>query len=370
MGTKRGYRARLDSVQGLHALIDGFRRDGLRAFLVRYARSVARECFLLMDAHRLGVEEQDADDPPVLMALARVREDIERRTPTGCDMACDGHVAPMDDGHAYFWFSHMHEACAATWEAAAGVERFDPPDDGQPGADLRRRTWARVLGRSGGPFCGLRFQLLGGQSLPALSLDMVLRHAPAFDARAAAAARLWLESGKAPAGTTASQAKERVAAALERRPGKDALSRFGHSQRLLAEEPGEKPERGHIDHADIVELDDGGVLVIAFSAGLSPDDTVFLQVGDSFFTVVQNGVQFGYVDDVPEDGMAVLRAHRPVTLVEVDRREGRGRVRARHGAVVNDIGMERSLSAAMGSWRNRGAQDRGRSRLEELREWL
>lgn len=120
-----------------------------------------------------------------------------------------------------------------------------------------------------------------------------------------------------------------------------------------------------IDHADVVVSSDGRTFVAAPYVGLDVRNRVFLQVGDSHVAVSQGGVQFGYVTGVQKSAIDHLRHCRTVTLVEVERRDGRRLLRARHVAIVSDISLGESVNVALGGFRRPKATAGDR----EIREW-
>lgn len=354
------YRISAGQIWDLYATLAAFRRETLRRFVASYARRVAQEAILLADAHHLGLEEQDPEDAPILMAAGRVRCDILSRAPDGLDPIADAVIIPSGQEDLFICFQHVSPSALNAWHALQ--------DDGLASSHCPeiKKAWKLAHKRA-----TLRFQMLSGQPLPSLPIETCLRHAPSLQKRLENLLNLWRRKGEPPCPQQDGEALQILEATVRKRPSETDLSHFGTSEKLLLDHQGKKKPRIHsIDHADLIEMETGAVIVLVFCAGLSQEQQVSLQVGDEFFSVVQGSVQFGYVEEVPTEGLDMLRQQDSVLLVELDP-DCDGSVVARHRATVKDIGSGMSLARLFGSKKGRFALDAsGRDDLEELRKWL
>ena len=327
-----------------------------------------------------------------------------------------------DDGYRKAW-EGLREVVPWGWSESAAR----PKGVSEGAWEARGRIWQAAL--SGPPFGrGLRFTLVEA-SLPDLGWGAVRRHLPTWEERVARAAALLAGKGvdaaaarrqaeetltrevdretlvpgpsrptarppRKPAPQPAAVARGAVqpgsgpslelagdqpAAARRTSPAtlEDATTaaerirreaRTARKSRAAAprQEPSEPERAASIDHADVVVGSDGRVFVAAPYVGLDPENRVFLQVGEAYVAVSQGGMQYGHVTGVPRTAIDLLRTCKTVVLVEVARREDGGRLlRARHVAIVSDIGLSDSLSISLGGFR-RPANARGE---KEIREW-
>jgi hypothetical protein len=392
MKIRHGYRIKVDGgSRQMFEFLDAFRREAFSAFARSYVRLVAKEVMAKIDAHHIGVAIQEDDGNPVDQAMASVGNDVATKAPKDMDMALDAYLAPYSDGYLYLWVNFAHPACVKVIETHQHIEAFpyadnEPPPSGVTEAEWKARSevWARLLGIGGQAHCGLRLQLTMGKKLPRPTPDMLLRHLPNVKDRIEKAARTILMRQMLPDGLS----KDQVGTWIGTQEGRDKwnealaeagklipktldakmITRYGPSTSITMQ-PTEQPSINFIDKADMIELDDGKIIIVVFAAGLSHETNVHLQLGDDFIAFTQNGVQYGHVDKLPVDGLMLLRRAGTVTLVEVEQRGEESAIVGSHNVVVTDISSERSFSSIVGRL-SRKIQQPNDKKIEELKKWV
>jgi len=424
MDPAKGYRLKVTGVADLSRVLGGFRADAMRLLARRYGALVAREATWTHDRWKLGLSPRQDDFIASACAAVRRRLGDEGPVPYS-DVNCVLSVHFVHDA-VLAGFVHGDDAYRKAWESIREVVSWGWSETGprprgitEAAWEARARYWKAAL--SGPPLGqGLKFTLIE-TGLPDLGWGSVRRYMPSWEeriARASTALGRRMDSAEAlrraeegldrdlardglvpgPArlpGTppvrnvpsrlsarprekaSAVQGEAREAAAPQKDPAaEDEASaaerirreaREARKARSATRRQGADPDRAaSIDHADVVVASDGRVFVAAPYVGLDTETRVFLQVGDRHVAVSQGGLQYGHVTDVPKTAIDLLRTCKTVILVEVARKADGGRLlRARHVAIVSDIGLNDSLSISLGGYK-RQAGARGD---KEIREW-
>jgi len=390
MKPANGYRLKASSVAEVSRLLDDFRTDAVRTLARGYGRLVAQSAVATHDRACAGLADHPQD--PFASACRAVRE-ANPADPSGLvapDLNCVVALHFVRDA-VLARFVHGGPQYLKAWEAMRGVvpwgwqEGPRPADVTERSWEMRGKYWQAATPKPG--LGALHFTLLEGQ-LPAIGWAGMHRYVPGYEQRlslVAAAIDKALSCG-------AAQARERAAAVIPREITKDALLRPSRpsarprpaaaptgAQRIRSEAEAARKERKEkskraevrdakaveIDHADVVVSSDGRTFVAVPYVGLDPETRVFLQVGDGHLAVSQGGVQFGHVSDVPRSAIDALRLCRTVVMVEVDGKGGGRLLRAKHVAIVSDIGLAEGLKVPLGAFkRNKGGRG-----AEEMAKW-
>lgn len=386
MESANGYRLKASSVADVSRLFDDFRADAVRLLARTYGRLVAHSAVTAHDLACVGLREHSSD--PFGDACKAVR-DANPADSSGLAapvLNCVLSIQFVKDA-VLARFVHGSEQYRRAWEGMRGVvpwgwtEGPRPQGVSERGWESRGKYWSAAAPRAG--LGAIRFTLVEGH-LPALGWAGIRRYLPHYDARLSMAAEAIdkaLSCGQA-------QARDRAVKALlpdlpkeaffPRPPGKassekekrgpDTAAQRIRSQAEAARRRREAPSRRvmnrdgkavEIDHADVVVASDGRTFVAVPYVGLDPETRVFLQVGDSHLAVSQGGVQYGHVPEIPRSAVDALRLCRTVTLVEVEKGGGR-LLRAKHVAIVSDIGLTEGLRVPFGALRrNKGGRGAG-----------
>lgn len=374
-----GYRLRVRDIRDLSQVMEGFRADALRILARSYGRLVAHEAVRLADLHAIGIPDPSSTTAgPLADANEAMRKAYLEAAGNGeFDLNCevviylvgDAVLARFLSGNASYRKAWEARREVVRWGWSRSVER--PKGLSEHNWKIREICWRNALAKSG-LGSGLRFILLEGAP-PELGWGGVRRYLPTIDERIRA-----LASAVQPGASPREASRDAMLAI-----GRDLAGRLPHeiTREMLAsysacrrpqrrfkrmQEPQEE-RKAQIDHADVVQSSDGRVFIAVPFVGLSTDDRVFIHVGDNHVAVVQNATQYGHVGNVPRAAVDLLRTCNTVFLVEVERRDGRRLLRARHIAIVRDISLQESVFRSLGRWRMAGA---GRERHDgEIRQW-
>jgi len=386
MTAAEGYRLKVKEVRDLSVVIDGFRADALRLLARSYGRLVAADAVRRIDLHILGKPDRTSGDSPLADAnLAVQRAYAADPRPDDLDLDCELALYLVGDAVLARFISGNDEYRKA-WESRREVHRWGwsegaerPKGISEQNWKVREICWRNALSKPG-LGSGLRFVLIEG-GLPQIGWGGTRRYLPSMDDRVRAVVPTVLASkGRSAADMTAeamAEFRRRLAMSLPRELTKDHLTSYPTAQSSRAKaQPRERAERkdddtpvksAQIDHADVVQSSDGRVFVAVPYVGLDTEDRVFVQVADSHVAITQNATQWGYVADVPRRATDLLRECKSVILVEVERKDGRRLLRAKHVAIVKDISLVENVSRTLGRWRTKGlAQDRDDG---EIKRW-
>lgn len=389
-----GYRLKASSVAEVSRLIDDFRADAVRLLARGYGRLVAQAAVSAHDLACAGLRERPSD--PFGDACRAVRD----ANPAGGaglaapDLNCVLSIHFVHDA-VLARFLHGAPQYRKAWEGMRGVVAWGwaegPRPDGvsERGWESRGRYWKAAAPKAG--LGSLRFTLIEGQ-LPAIGWAGVRRYVPSYEARISAAAaaieaaqacgagqaRLRAEKAlvrdlvkesffarPSPAPVAAAKAEQAAETGAQRIRSQAAAARRTQKAPKPSREADGSGKAVEIDHADVVVASDGRTFVAVPYVGLDTETRVFLQVGDGYLSVSQGGVQYGHVTDVPRSAVDALRLCRTVTMVEVDGKGGGRLLRARHIAIVSDIGLTEGIKVPLGAFkRNKGGRG-----AEEIVKW-
>lgn len=386
MDSASGYRLRTKGLGDVSSLVDSFRTSALKILGRKYGTLVARRAALAVDAARLGSRAPSTD--PVADACREVRRALAGEGGTVKWGSLNCVVTFHFVGEAVLaTFSHGDGEYRAAWESLRAVARWGwedgrerPPRVPERDWEARRTLWSAAAARPGFG-SGLSFVLIQ-RPLPDLGWDGFRRWIPDVNERARLAAEEWASSGKAPPREAREPGKLVAMAAARIEP---TLARENFYPKVAAAKPrpgprpqparqaakAARPAKGRdddrvasIDHADVMVTRDGRTFMAVPYAGLAEGTRVFVQVGDGHVTIAQGGTQFGHVAGVKKSALDVLRACKTVIMVEVSKDADGGRLlRARHVAIVSDIGLRESVAIAF------RRPDMAALREEEIAEW-
>lgn len=382
MDASSGYRIKVDTLKELADFLAGVRTALLVTFKRQYGRSLARESTRLLDLHRAGVSRRPADGNPLADATRIVRASWKSvRTKGGWhpDLDFSAEIYIGSDG-VLARLVCAGPAYRKAWESRKEIQRFGWHGKSRPSsvsaADwaARKSAWERVMT---GPALARCMQMnLVEKTLPVLTSGAVKRFMPRYEDRVTAAAKHIALQKKFGAGASAAAGAEwlrsdegvaafadavRLAAAvIPKDPARDELAHYG--QPVPTEAAPAEPRM--IDHADIVEASDGRIFVAVPHAGLAIGKRVFVQAGDDHLAVLQDGVHFGHVDAVPRIALDLLRASQTATLVEIQEVGDKRRLKAKHTAMIIDVGLADTFQQTISRWRTPSAEPRERD------EWL
>lgn len=384
-----------DDAADLSRAVAALRQEVSRAGVAMLATAAADLAMRLVDLHHAGIVERDRDGSP----LADAMRDLQGRRAS--ERARHRYDATLDVALTLTAVANRILVAPACMPSSLALA-FDKRDDlmqatwwpGERPREVGEREW-RARGQiwtayDALPRLGRDLVLdLFGDKLPNPTVKSVARRLPSLAVRAerTALAKLaaqrfgrpeppgaqgavladWLATAEGRA--RYQEAKRDLAALLQDKPGEATLGRYG--ERRSKRTPRQTGPVA-IDHADIMRTHDGRTFMAVMDAGLAPSARVFVQVGDNFITVVQNGIVKGQIDRIPAFAMDVLRGFTDLILVEL-RWEGDRRVpKAQHRAMVQDLGARGVLENSMTRWStNRRTTRAGRSRTsEESEQWI
>jgi len=382
MSSADGYRLKVKEVRDLSQVMAGFRSDALRLLARSYGRVVAGEATRRLDLHILGKPDPTSGDNPLADANAAVRRSYEQDSEAMASLDCEIVLHLVGDV-VLARFVGGNDEYRKAWDTRRDVFRWGWGEDIERPKGLSERNWKvreicwrNALAKTG-PGAGLRFSLIDGE-LPQIGWGGVRRHLPTMEDRV----RSILPAIIAPTGKSATDMapealtdiRRKLALRLPREITRELLAAYpasGKAPRRTAPRPARPAEvsarTAQIDHADVVQSSDGRVFVAVPYVGLDTEDRVFVQVADSHVAITQNATQFGYVANVPRVATDLLRECKSVTLVEVERKDGRRLLRAKHVAIVKDISLVDNVSRTLGRWRTKGLARK--SDDGEIRRW-
>jgi len=394
MSSANGYRLKINSIVELSAWLDDYRTTSLRILGKQYGSLVARKAVELLDKDRMGI--QDLPEDVLAAACSAVREELGKNA--------DGIIAP--DLNCVIRFHLVHDAVLATfihghseyrkaWETNKAVVRWGWAEDAERG-DLseqiwkaREKYWSRANSRKLGG--NLLFSLIE-QPLPNIGWGAIWRYLPSEEERIAAGVNALKASD--PSGLmrrySASRLQEMVYRSIDREVSKTSFLKSGKNRQSGAKrlredvtaarkapvakdlkEKLEAKERtpakaSEIDHADVIVASNNKIFVAVPYVGLDHESRVFVQVGDKHVAFSQNGVQYGFVDNVQRSSLDLLKTTNQVILVEIEKNYEERLLRAKHIAIVTDISLQESFGAALNRFHQLSADT---AREKELKEW-
>lgn len=385
----RGYRLKTATIAELSGLIDGFRRDAMKVLARDYARLVARKAVAELDLSLAGGGRRRLD--MIGWASGEVGAHLSQKDfmAGGRDLNCriqfdvvrEAVLARFLSGNAEYLRLWENRKDVVKWHWERGQR---PQGVTEKNWDARRRFWIEATKK---PSIGAGFKfILIDEPLPVLGWNGIHRYVPDFESRVSACVdRLAQSQGGAAAmrKSELQKLREKVRASIPERPGKEHFSDraapaapaarpaavrvdVAKPAPVQAQVSGSGSKRSMIDHADVVVSGDGRTFVAVPYVGLAPEARVFIQVSSKDVSISQGGVQFGTVTNVPRAAVDHLRMCDSVTLVEVEQANGRRLLRAKHPAIVNDIGMfETAMRPLVGFVRKKSSGHAS----EEIREW-
>jgi len=394
MTSAKGYRLKLNNIIELSAWLDDYRTTSLRHLGKLYGTLVAHKAVEYLDRDRMGIT--DLPDDVFAVACSDVRKSLGRSA-TGIiapDLNCSIKFHLVHDA-VLATFTHGNDEYLKAWEANKAVVKWGWAADAEPGGipeqawKVREKYWSKANSRKLGG--DLQF-LLVDKPLPDIGWGAIWRYLPSNEQRISVAVEALKESD--PTGLmnrySGQKLKEMVLRSIEQEVNKNSFlkstrNRMSGAKKIrqdvaAARKPSvakdiqekieakeRKPARAsEIDHADIIVASDNKIFVAVPYVGLDPDSRVFVQVSDKHVAFSQNGVQYGFVDNVKRSSLDVLKTTNQVILIEIEKNFDERLLRAKHMAIVTDI----SLQDGFGSAINRFKQIANTSmREKELKEW-
>jgi len=370
MAVVDGYRLRVKTLEDLSRVVSSFRAESLRIFGRHYGRFVAAEVAKTIDLYTLGKTEKKAGSP--LAAANEVCRASFRQQPKA-EFDCEIEIYFVE-GVILARVLKAHDDYRRAWVARPEVIKWSwssgarPKNISEKSWKTRELCWRSALSGPPGIATGLRFKLVEGHP-PAMTWSGIRRYLPGLEQRIQLVLP-FVDGGGSQNPEDLSATKRRVALALPREITREMVLSYPalastRSAELRKSEP--SPARSTIDHADVVQSSDGRVFVAVPYVGLDVESRVFLQVADNHIAITQNATQYGFVADVPRAAVDLLRECKSVTIVEVEFRNGRRLLRAKHVSIVQDISLTENVSRSLGRWRAKGV---AQSRKDgEIREW-
>lgn len=379
-----GYRLKVKEVRDLSVVMDGFRTDALRLLARSYGRLVAADSVRRLDLHVLGRPDPTSAESPIADANLAVRKAYASAADGDADLDLNCEVLLHLVGDAVLArFVSGNSEYRKAWESRREVHRWGWSEGEERPKGISERNWKireicwRNAHSKPGLGSGLRFVLIE-DGLPQIGWGGIRRYLPTMDERVKAVAPAILAAkGRNASEMTPESLTEfrrRLALSLPRELTKDHLASYpsAQSQRTAQRNRQQKNDdapvkSAQIDHADVVQSSDGRVFVAVPYVGLDPEDRVFVQVADNHIAITQNATQWGYVSGVARIATDLLRECKSVILVEVERKDGRRLLRAKHVAIVKDISLVENVSRTLGRWRTKGlARERDDG---EIKRW-
>lgn len=382
MDSSKGFRLKVTSIGEVSAFLETFRKAALGVLAGAYGKRVAERAVELADFAAIGLAEPDGD--LIAKACREVRK--SEAAPKGWipypGLNCAVTLHFVRDA-VLASFLHGSEEYLAAWKAMPETVEWPwhpgqkPNGMGEKAWRLRESYWRDALkGAAYGR--GLKFLLVDNR-LPDLSWQGIRKYVPPLDKRIEKCiARIADAPSPDFAGMDEKAITEKVKASVATDLGEKDFSASAKPKATTTKKPGAARVRklredakrkasarkkdteeksAQVDHADILVALDGRTFVAVPYVGFDKTARVFVQVGDNHLAFSQSGTQFGYVTDVKKSALDVLRACRTVTLVEVGRKGSRRLLRAKHIAIVSDVGLSESFGLAMGRLKGFAAGD-------------
>lgn len=394
MTSVKGYRLKISNIMELSAMLDDFRANALKNLGKQYGSLVAKKAVEALDRDRMGIEDLSSD--PFTFACQEARKSLGRSS--------SGLIAP--ELNCCIRFHFVHDAILATfshgnpdylkqWESNKQVINWGWSPDGMPSDisestwRLREKYWTKALSRKLGG--DLQFILIDRQ-LPDIGWGAIWRYLPSMEERIAVAIEAL--KGSDPTGLmqrySGQKLQEIVLRSIEAEVNKNSFQRSSRNKSAGAkkireevaqskkpsaakdierkiEEKSIKPIKAtEIDHADVIIASDNRIFVAVPYVGFEHDSRVFLQVSEKHVAFSQNGVQFGFVDNIKPSSLDLLRSTKQVILVEIEKNYEERLLRAKHMAIVTDISLQQGFGSAINRFRdftNTSTQEK------ELKEW-
>lgn len=355
MDFEKGYRLKFAGSAGFAATMSSWRAQALKMLADVYGARVAEACVFEMDACHLGLEGHEGD--LFEKATVSVREDLAATIggvfASKINCIVDFHFA----GSATLALMiHGSETYGKAWETRREVFRWGWTD-GAPPRGLtseawaeRQKYWSAVDRARKSGMGSFRFELLT-DSVPPIGWQKVEEQFPAFEKRVSTAVERLAEAEGIDAEKLSEGARtklaERVRKTLIKDPSRHHMAPRASMRPKQEKEPKKivvkkRPtysDSSIIDHADIVVSADGRPFMAVPAVGLDKNERLFVQIGSKHVIFLQGGIQYGAVTDVAADARDYLRGLTSITVVEVEEKEGRRLLRAKHAAMVQDISL-------------------------------
>jgi hypothetical protein len=387
MTFERGYRLRVEGLDGLSKLMGSYRIHALRILAGVCADQIARGAVTSLDASVVGLVQNRGDLIDAAIENMRLAN----------DRIVDGVYAPLLNSRIEFHFVgnailadmvHGHDRYRKPWEARREVVRWGWSDTEKPTHISeaawrdRQKYWNAVANPSTSGFGTFAFQLLEDR-LPEIGWAAASKRIPPFEWRVEQCVRRLAAAEKLDVANIPPRDRARfegrVKASIS--PEVDASS-FSIKPRIkppsaVVRQQGTTPTVARkqappsgvrreelasiVDHADIVVASDGRAFLAVPHVGFRPEDRVFIQVGSKDITFSQSGIQYGTVKNVPASSRDYLRGLTSIIVVEVREEGGKRLLRAKHTAMVTDIsigeGLRRPLQTFSRRPRETGIQE-------------
>lgn len=376
MDFERGYRLRVNDVEGLTKLVTAYRTHALRVMAASYAEQIARTAVSALDAGSLGLMQDKGD------FLLHARESVR----SAHDKTTNGIYAHSLNCRLDFHFvgnailalmSHGSDRYRKPWEARREVVRWGwsevmsrPTNVSEIAWSDRARYWAELKKPNVLDFGVFSLRLIEDR-LPTLGWSVVNRCLPSEEWRVEQAVRKLASREKLEFATLSERDRARFEGRIKAVMVKDLTENsfrlaptpsvskpMARPQVRDKSVPAPKPRiedeaASIVDHADIVVAGDGRAFMAVPYVGFSPEDRVHIQVGSRDITFSQNGIQYGTVTHIPASSRDYLRSMTSITLVEVIENEGKHLLRAKHTAMVSDISIGEGLRRPLQTFRKR-----------------
>lgn len=392
MTSAKGYRLKINNIIELSTLLDDYRSASLRLLGKQYGTMVAKKAVEYLDKDRLGIV--DLPDNPIAAACNDVRKALGRNQAglIAPEINCCIRLHVVHDA-ILATFAHGSDEYRKMWENNKNVVKWGwTADEAAPGSipenvwKLREKYWSRVQSKA---LAGdLQFILIDRQ-LPDIGWGAIWRYLPTIEQRISDAIEALHATD--PTGimkrNSGQRVRETVLRSIESEISKNSFAKSSRNKasgakRIREEVAASKqltPAKAHrekleqkpfraseIDHADIIVAADNKIFVAVPYVGLDNESRVFVQVSDKHVAFVQNGVQYGMIDNVQRSNLDLLKTTKQVILVEIEKNFDERLLRAKHIAIVSDI----SLMDGLGSTITRVGDYFTTPRQEkELKEW-
>lgn len=371
MDSLKLYRLNIHGFTEFSDFMEGWRGKSLSILSEAYAGMVARKAFEIHDTISLGVSEADGDIIKAAGRFVRKAQAGNKGLVPYANLNCAINIYFVK-GAILARFTHGNEAYRKAWERTPEVVEWAWRPGARPQGisdkawRMRGRYWEEVQKKNSFGL-GMKFILIDNR-LPDLPWANIRRHKPDMETRIRQCMEI-IEA--APPSEFAGMKKEKMRTLIagklkqkvteedfvtvikEKARANSVKKPSGAKGKSIKHEVKRKTQHddkaSQVDHADILVALDGQIFIAVPYVGFEKSSRVFVQAGDNHLAFSQNGTQYGYVTDVKKSALDVLRGTKTVTLVEVglSSKGNKRLLRAKHVAIVSDIGLSESFGVAM-----------------------
>lgn len=377
-----GYRIKVSDIYSFSSFLSSLKSDLLKVLAKNYSKMVAIDVVKKIDLFNVGLYDIDKDIDLFQNSCESIRNIISKYKKYDLDCCIDFFftkdyiLARFISGNSVYRniFEQKKEVLKWDWN-----DHQRPTYISEEDWNIRKEYWKCILNKKGIKD-GLSFCLID-KSLPNIGWNSIKKHIPPYENRSKFLFN-YIKKNDIVLGQDIS--KKNFLRNIKKNIDRDyiysykkekVLTKNTESIEQIVEINDFSNKVVMIDYADIVKSTDGRIFVATPYAGLDVNSRVYIQVGDNYLSIVQDGVVFGQIMNISKVAVNILKDisnkhYTDAILVEIEISPSRRLLRARHIVIVRDTSLNDSMSNILLSWRNKNISTKqGDELAKEVEQW-